>query len=56
MHISNHIIKFTDDTIVVGLISKNNKSAYREEVERLIDWCRINNLSLSVEKTKPAAL
>ncbi|KAK3528503.1 hypothetical protein QTP70_000581 [Hemibagrus guttatus] len=31
MHSSNHIIKFADDTTVVGLISKNNESAYREE-------------------------
>ncbi|KAK3564221.1 hypothetical protein QTP86_011205 [Hemibagrus guttatus] len=29
MHSSNHIIKFADDT-VVGLIRKNNESAYRE--------------------------
>ncbi|KAK3543386.1 hypothetical protein QTP70_018405, partial [Hemibagrus guttatus] len=31
MHSSNHIMKFTDDTTVVGLISKNDESAYREE-------------------------
>ncbi|KAK3517276.1 hypothetical protein QTP70_002302 [Hemibagrus guttatus] len=30
MHSSNHIIKFADDMTVVGLISKNDKSAYRE--------------------------
>ncbi|KAI4879833.1 hypothetical protein NFI96_016476 [Prochilodus magdalenae] len=40
MHSSNHIIKFADDTTVVGLISKNDESAYREEVQRLTDWCR----------------
>ncbi|XP_059826069.1 uncharacterized protein LOC132394217 [Hypanus sabinus] len=51
-HSSNHIIKFTDDTTVVGLISKNDESAYREEVQRLTDWCRANNLSLNVNKTK----
>ncbi|KAK3529067.1 hypothetical protein QTP70_016006 [Hemibagrus guttatus] len=49
---SNHIIKFTDDTTVVGLISKNNESVYREEVQRLTAWCKANNLSLNVEKTK----
>ncbi|KAK3554336.1 hypothetical protein QTP70_020800 [Hemibagrus guttatus] len=52
MHSSNHIIKFTDDTTVVGLISKNDESAYRVEVQRLTAWCRANNLSLNVEKTK----
>jgi hypothetical protein len=31
-HDSNSIIKFTDDTTVVGLITKNDKTAYREEV------------------------
>ncbi|KAK3506928.1 hypothetical protein QTP70_031211 [Hemibagrus guttatus] len=52
MHSSNHIIKFTDDTTAVGLISKNDKSAYREEVQRLTAWCRANNLSPNVDKTK----
>ncbi|KAI5086598.1 gastrula zinc finger protein XlCGF28.1-like [Silurus meridionalis] len=49
---SNHIIKFADDMTVVGLISKNNESAYREEVQRLTAWCGANNLSLNVDKTK----
>ncbi|KAK3540979.1 hypothetical protein QTP86_007948 [Hemibagrus guttatus] len=52
MHSSNHITKFADDTTVVGLISKNNESAYREEVQRLTAWCKDNNLSLNVNKTK----
>ncbi|KAI4871457.1 hypothetical protein NFI96_004186 [Prochilodus magdalenae] len=52
MHTSNHIIKFADDTTVVGLINKNDESAYREEVQRLTDWCRTNHLSLNVDKTK----
>ncbi|KAK3571326.1 hypothetical protein QTP86_007554 [Hemibagrus guttatus] len=52
MHSSNHIIKFADDMTVVGLISKNDESAYREEVQRLTAWCKDNNLSLNVEKTK----
>ncbi|KAK3521021.1 hypothetical protein QTP86_018666 [Hemibagrus guttatus] len=52
MHSSNHIIKFADDTTVVGLISKNNESANREEVQRLTAWCKANNLSLNVEKMK----
>ncbi|KAK3573704.1 hypothetical protein QTP86_032060, partial [Hemibagrus guttatus] len=30
MHSSNYIVKFADDTTVVGLISKNDESAYRE--------------------------
>ncbi|KAK3569610.1 hypothetical protein QTP86_002600 [Hemibagrus guttatus] len=49
---SNHIIKFANDMTVVGLISKNNDSAYREEVQRLTAWCKAKNLSLNVEKTR----
>ncbi|KAK3565425.1 hypothetical protein QTP86_008245 [Hemibagrus guttatus] len=52
MYSSNHILKFTDDTAVVGLISKNHESAYREEVQRLKAWCKDNNLSLNIDKTK----
>ncbi|KAI4882537.1 hypothetical protein NFI96_010413 [Prochilodus magdalenae] len=52
MHSWNDIIKFVDDTKVVGLISKHDESAYREEVQRLTDWHRTNNLSLNVDKTK----
>ena len=52
LHDLNHIIKFTDDTTVVGLIDKNDKSSYREEVEQLIAWCKVNNLSLNIDKTK----
>ncbi len=49
---SNHIIKFADDTTVVGLISNNDETHYREEVAQLAEWCGVNNLSLNVEKTK----
>ncbi|KAK1804667.1 hypothetical protein P4O66_020056, partial [Electrophorus voltai] len=51
MHSLNHI-KFADDTTVVGLINKDNKSAYREEVRELVSWCLVNNLYLNVDKTK----
>ena len=34
-HNSNTIIKFADDTTVVGLITDNNETAYREEVRDL---------------------
>ncbi len=36
---SNHIIKFADDTTVVGLISNNDETHYREEVTQLAEWC-----------------
>ncbi|KAL0161432.1 hypothetical protein M9458_045157, partial [Cirrhinus mrigala] len=51
-HSSNLFNKFVDDTTVVGLISKRVETDYRSEVSRLAAWCRDNNLSLNVEKTK----
>ena len=49
---SNTIIKFANDTTVVGLIPDNDKTAYREEVRDLARWCQNNNLSLNITKTK----
>ncbi len=37
---------------MVGLISNRDEANYRSEVSRLAGWCRDNNLSLNVEKTK----
>jgi hypothetical protein len=47
-HDSNTINKFVDDTIVIGLITDNDETAYRE-VRDLAVWCLHINLSL---KTK----
>ena len=49
---SNLIIKFADDTTVVGLITDDEEAAYREEVEQLAVWCKAHNLALNTEKTK----
>ncbi|XP_061143633.1 uncharacterized protein LOC133160076 isoform X1 [Syngnathus typhle] len=49
---TNHIVKFADDTTVVGLINDNDDLDYRVEVEQLVGWCRDNGLILNVEKTK----
>ena len=43
---------FADDTTVVGLITNNDETAYREEVRDLAGWCQNNNLSLNVTMTK----
>uniref|UniRef100_A0A8C7H3V2 Reverse transcriptase domain-containing protein n=1 Tax=Oncorhynchus kisutch TaxID=8019 RepID=A0A8C7H3V2_ONCKI len=51
-HAFNSIIKFADDTTVVGLITNNDETAYREEVRALGVWCQENNLTLNVNKTK----
>ena len=49
---SNLIVKFSDDTTIVGLITDNDESAYREGVDTLTTWCQDNNLSLNISKTK----
>ncbi|KAL2082589.1 hypothetical protein ACEWY4_022407 [Coilia grayii] len=47
------IIKFADDTVVVGLISNNNEQAYLKQVKNITQWCQLNNLALlNVTKTK----
>ena len=51
-HDSNTIIKFADDTTVVGLITDNDETAYREEVRDLAGCCQNKNQSLNVTKTK----
>ena len=50
-HDSNTIIKFADDTTVVGHITDNDETAYRDGVRDLARWCQNNNLSLNVTKT-----
>ncbi len=51
-HSSTSIVKFADDTVVLGLINNDDKAAYLDEVERLTSWCQDNCLSLNVNKTK----
>ncbi len=38
------LLKFADDTTVLGLIKDDDESAYRQEVEQLAVWCSLNNL------------
>ncbi len=45
-HSSTSIIKFADNTVVLGLISNNDETAYLDEVERLTSCCQDNCLSL----------
>ncbi len=51
-HSSTSIIKFADDTVVLGLINNDDEAAYLDEAERLTSWCQDNCLSLNVSKTK----
>ncbi len=51
-HSSTSIVKLADETVVLGLNSNNDETAYLDEVERLTSWCQDNCLSLNVSKTK----
>jgi len=48
-HGSNTLIKFADDTTVVGLINNDDEAPYRPS---LVAWCSDNNLNLNTKKTK----
>ncbi len=45
------LLKFADDTTLMGLIQDGDESAYRQEVKELAVWCRLNNLELNMLKT-----
>lgn len=40
-HNTSHIIKFANNTTVVGLI-RNDERAHRDEVKRLMTWCNLH--------------
>ncbi len=45
------LLKFTDDTTLIGLIHDGDESAYRQEVKELAVWCSLNKLELNTLKT-----
>ncbi len=45
------LLKFADDTTLIGLIQDSDESAYRQEVKELAVWCSLNNLELNTLKT-----
>eukprot|EP00061_Rhincodon_typus_P010219 g34340.t1 len=49
---SNSTYKFANDTTIVGQISNNDETEYRNKIDSLVAWCKDNNLSLNVSKMK----
>ncbi len=45
------LLKFVDDTTVIGLIQDGDESAYKQKVKELAVWCSLNNLELNTLKT-----
>ena len=51
-HDSCPIVKFADDTGLTGLITDDDDTHYRQEIDRFVEWCDENYLELNVSKTK----
>ena len=47
-----YLQKFSDDSAVVGCISRGNETLYRDSVDQFVGWCESNHLLLNVTKTK----
>ena len=50
-HPSVKLLKFADDTTLIGLISNGDEAAYRKEVDSLAFWRSQNHLELNACKT-----
>ncbi|PIK55788.1 putative RNA-directed DNA polymerase from mobile element jockey-like [Apostichopus japonicus] len=51
-HDSCHLIKFADDTALVGLITRDDGGEYLSQINWFVDYCDQNFLELNMEKTK----
>ena len=46
------IVKYADDTVVMGMITDNDESGYRNTIDHVAEWCDRFYLNLNVKKTK----
>ena len=46
------LIKFADDTSLLGLILNDDETYYRQEIDSFVSWCDRHFLELNVGKTK----
>ena len=46
------LLKYADDITVIGMITDDDESDYRNEIELLVKWSNDNNLILAVDETK----
>ena len=46
------VVKFADDTELVGKISNDEVAIYHKQTENFVNWCDKNYLYLNVSKTK----
>ena len=50
-HETTHLIKFADDSAIIGLINLVEKD-YFEEISMFLEWCNANFLKVNLSKTK----
>ena len=46
------LLKYADDTVIIGKIKNNDENVYRDQVNLFVNWCDDNFLNLNVKKTK----
>ena len=46
------LVKFADDTAMLGLIKMDNSNLYEKQVQTFVEYCDRNYLELNVKKTK----
>ena len=46
------LVKFADDTELVGKISNDEDALYHKQIETFVNWCDKNYLYQNVSKTK----
>ena len=46
------IIKYVDDTIIIGLINDNEEIEYGDTIKYAANWCIDNYIELNMAKTK----
>ena len=46
------LLKYADDTVIIGNIRQSDETLYRATVSRFVSWCEENYLHLNVCKTK----
>lgn len=51
-HSSCQVVKFADDTALLGPIDQDNDSQYRKEINSFVEYCGSHFLELNVKKTK----
>ena len=50
------VIKYADDTVIIGRILNDDRNEYLHQVNDFVKWCDVNFLNLNVTKTKEMIL